>query len=67
MVTVPAEAPVMTPVAGLTVAIAGLFDVQLPPADVDENVEFSPIQIAWVPLSVPATGGAVTVTVRVAT
>ena len=38
----------------------------VPPAAVDENVLVSPTQIFWLPLSVPAIGAAVTVTVLVA-
>ena len=61
---VPAATPVTTPVLLLTVATPGESDVQVPPAspflvNVTELLE----QIACVPLTVPALGGATTVTV----
>ena len=41
-------------------------ELHVPPTLVDENVDVNPTQIFWFPLSVPATGAAVTVTVLVA-
>jgi len=66
MVAVPAITPVITPEMELIVATAVLEELQVPPADVEENVVVSPTQIAWFPESVPAIGAAVTVTVLVA-
>jgi hypothetical protein len=66
MVTVPGAIPEIAPVELFMVAIAGLLEVQAPPVTVEVNVEDPPIQIACVPLKVPALGGVVTVTVRVA-
>ncbi len=67
MVAVPAETPVTTPVLLLTVAIPVLFEVQAPPAvPLDENVVVPATQMFCVPLTVPAFGAAVTVTVLVA-
>jgi hypothetical protein len=40
--------------------------VQVPPLEVELKVVVDPIQISWVPLRVPATGGAVTVIVPLA-
>ena len=65
IVAVPAAMPVTTPVAE-TVAIVPSDVVQVPPETVDVNVVFEPKQIACVPDNVPATAGAVTVTVLVA-
>mgnify|MGYP000508749254 CR=1 FL=1 len=64
MVEVPAATPTMAPVELLIVATAGLEDVQLPPKTVEAKVTGSPIQMFCVPDRVPATTGAVTVTVR---
>ena len=67
MVAVPAATPVTTPVLLLTVAIPVLFEVQAPPAaPLDEKVVVPATQMFCVPLSVPAFGDAVTVTVLVA-
>jgi hypothetical protein len=67
MVEVPAATPVTTPVLLLTVAIPVLFEVQAPPATpLDEKVVVPATQMFCVPLSVPAFGAAVTVTVLVA-
>ena len=63
---VPAVIPVMRPEAALIVATAVLEELHVPPADVDEKVDVSPTQIFWLPLSVPAIGPAITVTVLVA-
>jgi hypothetical protein len=66
IVAVPEETPVTTPEELFTVAIAVLPDVQDPlPAELLKAV-VSVGQIDWTPLKVPALGGAVTVTVRVA-
>ena len=67
MVAVPAATPVTTPVLLFTVATAVLLDVQVPPTspflvNVTEPLE----QISCVPLTVPAFGAIVTVTVLVA-
>ena len=45
--------------------MAALLVDQIPPFTVEAKVEVPPIQMAWVPLKVPALGGAVTVTVLV--
>ena len=67
MVAVPAATPVTTPVELLTVANPVLFDVQAPPAlPFEEKVVVPATQMFCVPLSVPAFGAAVTVTVLVA-
>jgi hypothetical protein len=66
MVELPAAMPTIAPVAALIVAIAGLEDVQVPPETVEAKVTESPMQIFCVPDKVPATTGAVTVTVLVA-
>jgi hypothetical protein len=63
---VPADIPEITPVDELMVATEVDDDVQVPPVTVELNVDVPPTQIALLPLSVPAEGGAVTVTVRVA-
>jgi len=57
---------VITTEAELIVATAVLEELQVPPATVEENVVVNPTQIVWFPESVPAIGGAVTVTVLVA-
>jgi hypothetical protein len=64
IVVVPAAIPVITPDV-FTVAIAELLVVQVPPEIVEANVVVEPTQIAWVPESVPALGGFVTVPVAV--
>ena len=66
MVAVPAAKPVTTPVLLLTVAIPVLFEVQAPAAPLDEKVVVPATQIFCIPLTVPAFGAAVTVTVLVA-
>ena len=67
MVAVPAATPVTNPVEEFTVAIAPLLVVHVPPVfPFDVNVVVPLTQIACVPLRVPAFGGVVTVTVRVA-
>ena len=48
------------------VATAVFEELQVPPTDVEENVVVDATQMFWFPLSVPATGAAVTVTVLVA-
>ena len=66
MIALPAVTPVKRPVVGLTVAIfVSLLDHE-PPVTVDAKVDVPFTQISSVPLSVPAVGAAVTVTVRVA-
>ena len=67
MVEVPAATPVTTRVLLLTVAIPVLFEVQDPPAaPFVEKVLVPATQMFCCPLSVPAFGAAVTVTVLVA-
>ena len=58
----PALTPVTIPEAGFTVAIAVFVEVHVPPGVVDVNVVVSPTQTFWVPLKVPAVGGADTAT-----
>ena len=66
MIALPAVTPVKRPVVGLTVAIfVSLLDHE-PPVTVEAKVDVLFTQISCVPLSVPAVGAAVTVTVRVA-
>jgi len=66
MVAVPAATPVTRPVEVSMVATAGALLVHLPPEMVEAKVDVPFTQISSVPLSVPAVGAAVTVTVRVA-
>ena len=66
MVAVPAVKPVTSPVVALTVAIAGVLLDQEPPVMVEVKVDVPLTQMLWFPLSVPAVGAVVTVTVRVA-
>ena len=66
MVAVPAVKPVTRPVVALTVAIAGVLLDQEPPVMLEVKVDVPLTQMLWFPLSVPAVGAAVTVTVRVA-
>ena len=66
MVAVPAAIPVTSPVVALTVATAGVLLDQAPPEMVEVKVVVPVTQMLWFPLSVPAVGAAVTVTVRVA-
>ncbi len=61
----PPATPVTTP-DELTVAMPVLSEDQLPPDCVEVNVVVDPAQTVCVPLKVPAFGGVVTVTVRVA-
>ena len=66
MVAVPAATPVTSPVVALTVATAGVLLDQAPSEMVEVNVDVPLTQMFWFPLSVPAVGAVVTVTVRVA-
>ena len=66
MVALPAVKPVTRPVVGFTVAIVGALLDQEPPVAVDAKIDVPFTQMPWIPLSVPAVGVAVTVTVRVA-
>jgi hypothetical protein len=67
MFAVPAPTPVITPVEAFTVAMPTASEVHVPPVfPFDVKVVVPLTQIACVPLSVPALGAAVTVTVRVA-
>ena len=67
MVADPAAMPEMAPVDALTVATAALLVDQVPPPQpLLKKVVVPPIQISCVPPTVPALGGAVTVTERVA-
>jgi len=66
MVAVPAVKPVTRPVVALTVATAGVLLDQEPPVMVEVKVDVPITQMLWFPLSVPAVGAVVTVTVRVA-
>ena len=67
MVAVPAAMPEIAPDVAFTVATAALLVDQVPPpAPLLLKVVLPPTQIACVPLTVPALGAAVTVTVRVA-
>jgi hypothetical protein len=66
MVAVPAVKPVTRPVVALTVATAGVLLDQDPPVMVEVKVDVPLTQMLWFPLSVPAVGAVVTVTVRVA-
>ena len=64
IVAVPAAMPDMTPVDALTVATAALLVVHAPPVlPLLLKVVLPPTQIACVPLTVPALGGVLTVTV----
>ncbi len=66
MVAVPAVNPVTRPVEALTDATNESLVDHEPPFTVEEKVDVPFTQISCVPLSVPADGVAVTVTVRVA-
>jgi hypothetical protein len=66
MVAVPGAIPLTDPVVALIVAIKELEELQLPPGEVELNSTALETQIDCVPLSVPALGAAVTVTIRVA-
>ena len=67
MVAVPAPTPVTSPVEALTVAMPVASELHDPPVfPFDVKVVVPLTQIACVPLSVPALGAVVTVTVRVA-
>ena len=63
---VPAPTPVISPLVEFTVATAVLLLDHVPLEAVDVKVVVPPTHTAWFPLRVPAEGGAVTVTVRVA-
>jgi len=66
MVAVPAATPVTTPEVVSTVAmLVSLLD-QAPPEMVEVKVDVPLTQMFWFPLIVPAVGGAVMVTERVA-
>ena len=62
----PANTAVTKPVVAFTVATAVLLLVHVPPVTVDIYVSVDPKHKFWLPLNVPADGGAVTVTTRVA-
>ena len=67
MVEVPADTGVITPVDGFIVAMAVSEDVHDPPESPSDVNAAVPLEhIACVPLTAPAFGAAVTVTVRVA-
>ena len=67
IVAVPAATPVITPVEAFTVAIDVLPELHAPPLfPFEVNVVVPLTQMFCVPLTVPALGAAVTVTVRVA-
>jgi hypothetical protein len=69
MVTVPETTPLkgdIRPLVELMVAIDVLPEDHVPPVDVDVNVVVWFAHMVWLPLSVPATGAAVTVTVLLA-
>jgi hypothetical protein len=66
MVAIPPVIPVTTPEVALTVAMPGALLDQVPPVAVELKVVVWLEQMFWLPLSVPALGAAVTVTVRVA-
>ncbi len=56
----------MAPDVGSIVAIELFDDDHVPPLTPELKVVEPPIQMAWVPLNVPALGGAVTVSERCA-
>jgi hypothetical protein len=62
-VAVPAATPVTRPEEASTVAIVGSLLVQEPPEIVEVKVVVPATHTAWLPLRVPAEGGAVTVTI----
>ena len=67
IVPVPAPTPEITPVPEITVATVKFEEVHAPPEFPSEvKVVLPVLHIAWVPLSVPAFGAVVTVTVLVA-
>jgi hypothetical protein len=66
IVAVPAAIPVTKPDVELIVAIDVAEELQVPPVTEEPNEEVPAIQMACVPVKVPALGAAVTVTVRVA-
>ena len=66
MVAVPPLTPVTRPEVAFTVAIPGALLDQVPPVAVEAKVVVPLEQMFWFPLSVPALGAAVTVTLRVA-
>ena len=67
MVAVPTNNAFTSPVMALMEATVGLLLLHEPPAEVDEKFAVAPKHKFWLPLSVPAEGGVVTVIVRVAT
>ena len=62
----PADTAVTKPVVAFTMATAVLLLLHVPPVTVDVYVPVDPAHKFWLPLNVPALGGAVTVTTRVA-
>jgi hypothetical protein len=66
MVAVPVLTGVITPVEAFMLAMAVLPEDQVPPIVEEEKVEEAVEHIVSVPLKIPASGAAVTVTVRVA-
>jgi hypothetical protein len=66
MVATPVATPVTTPVDELIVAMLVLLEDHVPPDTVDVKELVAPIQMAWLPLRVPADGRAVMVITRVA-
>ena len=63
MVAVPPVTPVTRPVDALTEATLGALLDQVPPGTVEVRLDVPPTHTAWLPLRVPAEGGAVTVTI----
>ena len=61
IVAEPAARPVIKPVEALMLAIEGADEVQVPPLTVELNLVVDPIQIYCVPVNVPGSGAAVTV------
>lgn len=66
MMADPAETPVICPLALLIEATPELLEDQVPLLPLLANVTLAPTHTVCVPLSVPAEGAAVTVTVRFA-
>ena len=62
----PAVTPVTRPVEALMVATLVALLIQLPPDTVEPKMVVPVTQILWFPLRVPAAGGVLMVTVRVA-
>jgi hypothetical protein len=67
MVAVPAVTPVTSPVVALTVATAGVLLDQEPPVAVEANVVVALTQMFCIPEIEPASGGMLTVKLRVMT